>query len=109
MIKTEAEYEQALLREKELWAEKKQLKVDILEYQNKFKIPDLYDLGDLKDFIAYESQDGSLVNFEGVRYKVYDYEDVQREYGCESVSDALYEATLKDLTDVSLTMLEKIE
>ena len=99
MIKTENEYEAALLRQKQLTMEQEQLDKDVLEYQNKFKIPSYTNLKYLKDFIQYESQDDSLVNFKGVTYKVGGWEEMLIDYGSESAYDAMHEYTLEDLTD----------
>jgi hypothetical protein len=89
MIKNDEQLEEAKkdIAKMEKLIEK--LSKDILKYENENKKPVFNSIKKVKSFIMYESQKGSLFEFEGQTWEVGDFEEVVDEYGYDSVVDAL--------------------
>ena len=85
---TEKEYKEAQIELKKIKERAKELKEQILEYENANAVPNFKTVKKIIEFIAYHPAEvGALFKFEGNTYRVCgDYESMEREYGSESMS-----------------------
>jgi len=106
---TEEDYNNAVKRRQEISDELIALDICILSYENEFKRPIFTKLEEIKDFIRYDSVEGSLFTYEGKTYEVGDYEEFEDEYGWENALESMSSATMEDLVDGSVSILTLID
>lgn len=104
-MKTEQDYKDAITKRENLLKEIKSIDKNILIYKNQYKRPEFFDIKDVRAFIMWDSVEGSLFTYEDKTYEVGDYEDMENEYGYESVQDNVYIATMEDLVDGRISIL----
>lgn len=96
---TKEQYNEARDRVNKLTYEIDILRGQILQYENEHERPVFETLKQVKDFIEYEAEEGSLFEYEGAIYKVGDYQELIEEYGYELMSESIWSSKLGDLID----------
>jgi len=100
MMMTEKKYNEAKAKLDKIKKRAKKLREQILEYENSSAKPVFKTVKEIIDFIVYyPAEVGALFEYEGKTYKVGDYEEMEREYGSESMSYIREgDKTIDDLT-----------
>lgn len=84
---TEKKYNEAKAELKKIEKRAKELREQILEYENTNAVPVFKTVKEIIQFIVYyPAEVGALFEYDGNIYKVGNYESMVREYGSESMS-----------------------